>query len=733
MEDNTFKKTASLMLLQCESILQGWYPEGRTKGKRFWIGDPENGSGNSCNVDLETGLWYDFASGDKGGDLVSLYAHKERMSMGQALRELKEIYGPHDPVIAKPPKHVALRGPGDLINGMDKVWTYRDADGDVLCYVCRKDRADGKKIFRPVSYDERQGQWVARGYKTPKPLYNLDMLSKNPETKVLVVEGEKCADAAQGVLGSRAICTTWMGGASSVNKTDWSPLSGRDVTLWPDADKDGTGQAAMLKVAGLLKDTGGTVKLVDVSDAPADKWDIADAVNSGWGLQEIQEWVRTRVSEFTGRDLKIAQKAQNIQNNIVSIAPDNTALADAGGLVALWSSLGLQLVGQANKPAANVYNVSKIMEAKAHGIPDVWYDTFENAIVIRVENQEVRKVIDGDITLILRQLQGYYGMSDLRRAVVIEYFDTLEVCRTGNWAKEWIEGLKWDGTYRLKRFFIDVCGAEESVYHEAASENFWVSLAARIASPGCQVDTMPILEGEQGVGKSRLLRIIGGRFHAEIEGTFDEKEVVRSMSGKALIEFGELHALKKADVAQLKAFLTRTVDTTRALYSRFHKDIPRHCVFVGTTNQDEYLVDETGNRRFWPIRIGTIRDQEAAEFREQYYAEAYAKYKSGHMWWLMPEGETLEAQVTRVKDDAFTDTVAKCVMGLGSTFRMSELLEKLDVPSERWDFILQRRTAVSLKVLGYRNVVIKSPETKRAARYWTKLNGAGQMLLDVEF
>ena len=727
MAQNKFEATAQEMLKDIERILEEWYPDGTLKGRRFWIGDPQNGDGSSCNVDLESGKWYDFASAEGGGDLISLFAHKEGLSMGEARKILKEKYGPFDPVIVKPPKQALVKGPGKLLNGMDRHWAYKDADGTILCYVARKDKPDGAKTFRQVSYDDRSKDWIAKGYPAPRPLYNLDKLAQNPEAKVLVVEGEGCVDAAESVLGDRAVVTTWMGGASGVGATNWGPLSGRDVTIWPDADENGVGQKAALKIANTLKDAGGLVKLIDVSDVGQDKWDIADAVKQGWNLKKIQSWVRDHVNEFTGKETKIVQTG-NIQNNILNIAPDNTALTDAGGLVGLWMQLGLQLIGQANKPAANVYNVFKILESRTLGIPEMWYDTFEQAPCIRYPGKEPQRVVDGDVIVILRQLQGYLGMPDVKKTTIWEYIEGLEATNRKNWAKDWITGLDWDGTERIRGFFRDICGAADDEYTQCASMNWWVSLAARITRPGCQVDTMPILEGDQGRGKSRLLRIIGGRLHSEIaEGKFDEKEIIRSMNGKAIIEFGELHAMKKADVTQLKAFLTRTSDNTRGLYARMHKDVPRHCVFVGTTNQDEYLIDETGNRRFWPIATDRIDDEAAYENREQYFAEAYHWVQKGHRWWDMPEDETVEAQCNRMKEDAFIDTIKENIMTLGATFRMSEILIKMEIPTERWDFGIQHRVGSALRQLGYRNEIIKMDG--KATRYWTNKDGKGQQLL----
>jgi len=167
-------------------------------------------------------------------------------------------------------------------------WCYRDAEGRPLYYVARYETPDGKSI-RPWTWDGRQ--WVQRAYPPPRPLYGLDRLARMPGAPVLIVEGEKCAEAAHVALGETWVCATWAGGAGAVEKSDWSPLRARRVLIWPD--RDDPGRRAAEAVRRILPDA----ELLDAGDA-GDGWDCADLLDSD-GADAVRRFVaeRPRVSE----------------------------------------------------------------------------------------------------------------------------------------------------------------------------------------------------------------------------------------------------------------------------------------------------------------------------------------------------------------------------------------------------------------------------------------------------
>jgi putative DNA primase/helicase len=162
-----------------------------------------------------------------------------------------------------------------------------------------------------------------------------------------------------------------------------------------------------------------------------------------------------------------------------------------------------------------------------------------------------------------------------------------------------------------------------------------ISAVARIYRPGVKADHMLILEGEQGARKSTALKILAGEewFTDELPD-LGSKDAAIHMQGVWIVEIAELDAIGRAEVSRIKAFLTRTTDRFRPPYGRHTVEIKRQCVFAGTVNPDTYLRDETGNRRFWPIRCGDIDVEGLARDRDQLWAEAVSRFKSGAIWWL---------------------------------------------------------------------------------------------------
>lgn len=213
-----------------------------------------------------------------------------------------------------------------------------------------------------------------------------------------------------------------------------------------------------------------------------------------------------------------------------------------------------------------------------------------------------------------------------------------------NDVKNYLESLKWDGVTRLDTLFIDYLGAENTTYVRTVTRKAFVAAVARAMTPGCKYDTMLILAGPQGLGKSTLLdRMSRGWFNDGIR-TFEGKEASELLQGVWLIEIQELDAFRKTDVARIKQFLSLRYDRFRAAYGRHVKEIPRCCVFFGTTNTTEFLRDRTGNRRFWPVNVGKIQRSKNIWLQlddevNQIWAEAVLRWRFGENLHLVGEVE----------------------------------------------------------------------------------------------
>ncbi len=203
--------------------------------------------------------------------------------------------------------------------------------------------------------------------------------------------------------------------------------------------------------------------------------------------------------------------------------------------------------------------------------------------------------------------------------------------------REYLGGLVWDGVKRVDSWLHTHLGAQPladvAQYPSIAGRRWLVSAVARVMHPGVKADCVLILEGAQGEGKSSALRALGGEWFMDSPITLGDKEAFQQIRGKWIIELAELDALNKADNLKAKLFFSSAVDTFRASYARRTVDVLRQCVFGGTTNQDEYLKDPTGNRRYWPVYCQFADYEGLVAARDQLWAEAYHLYQEGEKWW----------------------------------------------------------------------------------------------------
>ena len=201
--------------------------------------------------------------------------------------------------------------------------------------------------------------------------------------------------------------------------------------------------------------------------------------------------------------------------------------------------------------------------------------------------------------------------------------------------RDYLNTLAWDGTARLDAWAITYLGAQDTPLNRAMASLWLISAVARIMQPGCKADHMLILEGAQGIRKSTALKVLASEpwFTDEL-AELGSKDAAQQMRGVWIIEMAELDAIGQADVSRIKAFLSRTTDRYRPPYERYVVTVPRQSVFAGTVNPDTYLRDETGNRRFWPLRCGDIDLDGLRRDRDQLWAEAVMRYRAGAQWWI---------------------------------------------------------------------------------------------------
>lgn len=209
--------------------------------------------------------------------------------------------------------------------------------------------------------------------------------------------------------------------------------------------------------------------------------------------------------------------------------------------------------------------------------------------------------------------------------------------------KAYLESVEWDGTDRLDGWLREAfCASGPRDYVSAISRKVLIAAVARIYDPGCKFDYMTVLEGNQGEGKSMSLGIlVGPEWFVDRLGDISNKDVIDQMLGKWLIEVSELDNVRGREAEAVKAFISRQVDRARLSYARRAQDYPRQCIFIGSTNDQEYLTDETGNRRYWPVRVGIANRKWLKENRDQLWAEAKFRYELDEKLYLPPELEVV--------------------------------------------------------------------------------------------
>jgi predicted P-loop ATPase len=234
-----------------------------------------------------------------------------------------------------------------------------------------------------------------------------------------------------------------------------------------------------------------------------------------------------------------------------------------------------------------------------------------------------------------------------------------------------------------------------------------------------------ILEGPQGTLKSTACSLLGGKWFSDnLPDITAGKDASQHLRGKWLIEVSEMHAIGRAEAAQLKAFITRTTERYRPSYGRNEVIEPRQNVFIGTTNRDTYLRDETGGRRFWPIKTGIINVDALARDRDQLFGEAVARFHGGEHWWPDKDFEhehIAPEQAERYEADAWEEAISNYVATVSKVTISQVARDALNLDTPRIGTAEQRRIAAALEQLGWHRL----PKDWQGKRWWTK--GRNQM------
>lgn len=444
-----FNRIKAASMSNIESVLAHYCPNGKRQGREYLPLNPvrSDSKAGSFSINLDTAAWSDFATGDKGGDLIALVAYIEGVKQGEAAKRLSQFLGlstekneaykrattpPNKaidtnapPVIKKIEWAAVLPIPNDAPpppmhpkHGKPSMqWHYHDAKGNVLCLLYRFEPQAGldRKQFMPLTYctnESGKHEWKWQALPEPRPLYNLHLITKRKDDIVVVCEGEKAAEAAS-VLYPEAVITTMLNGSQSVSKTDWTPLKNRVVWLW--ADNDEAGKKCMQQVAEqLVKVKAAEIQHINlfVFGKLEAKDDAADLLARGWTVDNFRHTVN---QDNFFEALKVAPSA------VTSSTPSqvsNFTVNDAG----VWYKQDPDSDEQAIRICSKLKITAQSRDAKGYGwglllefetpdgIPRIWHMPMS---LLKAEGAELRGV--------LLEMGVYIAPSQKARNLLMQY------------------------------------------------------------------------------------------------------------------------------------------------------------------------------------------------------------------------------------------------------------------------------------------------------------------------
>jgi len=768
-----FPRLANAALSQAKNLLARWLPDGERHGHEYKATNPTRTDSHvgSFSVNINTGAWADFATDDRGGDLVSLHAYLFHAGdQGLAAAELARELGLSDEIVgnfgkvtlsipaAAPPEEWAFVAPvpdhsspapvAHIKRGKpEMVWAYLDAGGRLLGYVYRFKTSDGGKEIIPCTYWRHvatgREEWKWKVFPELRPLYGLYGLEVSPDAPVLVVEGEKCADAAAVELPALVVMT-WPGGSGAVDKTDWTPLFGRKVITWADCDSQREKTSKKEVEAGVApsskpylpadKQPGAkAMAAVRAILAPhcrlwnveipgpgelASGYDVADMIADGTIGEALAEYIRQHAQPVKTPPPPAqagAGAAQEPPTFDPSDFPEEQAWRDR----LLWNKGCTAL-----EPClANVFDVLANHEAWA-GV--VAFDEFA-AKTVKLKPPPYAlgatgewEATDDARTAIWLTRKGRLIVSS---ALVAEAVETLARASVFHPVRAWLASLPpWDGIERTPHWLQDCVGVPDSPYVRLVGTFFLRGMIARVMRPGVKFDYCLVLEGRQGKGKSSALRVLAGEWFADTDLDLNHKDSMGALAGVWLYEFAELGSVARAEASRQKSFLSRQSDKFRPVYGRRDIILRRQVVFAGTTNDWEWIKDPTGGRRFWPVECTDHQDgidlARLAAMRDQLFAEALHDWKAGARFWPTPQEQRDlfdPEQLKREQPEGLVDALHDWVDKQFGPFSVHmAITEGLKLTPDKLTRDMQIRVGIALRKLGCN----RHEKRNGIIRYW---------------
>ncbi len=385
-----------------------------------------------------------------------------------------------------------------------------------------------------------------------------------------------------------------------------------------------------------------------------------------------------------------ANKYPEVKGAFMAVAEAMNDPLGADELETIWESIAGRAVEEAPEiqfyvngkgtPYVNLENVSKILLEDDQFARRCIYDEFLQVYLYRDPVQNAyRELHDSDEITLTREISVKYPSFSMVapstvRAALLEQARNLAV----DSAKDYIRGITWDGVSRLDTWLSETYNVAKDEYHKTVGSNWFKGMARRIIEPGCKFDYVLVLEGPQGTKKSTSLGIIGGAWHVETTAAPDSKDFLMLLQGNLIIEFSEGETLSRGEIKQLKAVITTQNDKYRSPYERHVQTHPRRCVFAMTTNQTEYLKDETGNRRWLPVATqGEANIEWLRTNRDQLFAEALYRVETLKETTYEFSEDVMEQQARRQVTDPNEDRIVEWYMTLDERQKKSGVTSEM--------------------------------------------------------
>lgn len=648
-----FAEIASYALASCETLLRNWLPGGVLKSGEYKVTNPNRADNRvgSFSINVRSGKWGDFATNDAGNDLISLYAYLEGIEQWQAAIDVADQIGftlpegcrpqtkekkprakpvvdpstikqakqaeesPWHPVIPVPENagEVPLAHP---VRGLPAMkWQYKDAQGQCLGYVYRFNTSDGGKETLPLTYcrNEKSGtyEWRWMQWTAPnRPMYGLDRLAAKPDAWVLLVEGEKCADAPVDLLPN-AVVVSWPGGSKAIDKVDWTPLAGRNIYAWSDCDaqreklskaeveagvdpatkpllaeQDQPGIKAMLaikeKLLAINPET--KFKLVDIPK-PLEKpsgWDIADAIQEGMNSAALIAFItKTRpemvLVEADPKDKKSPRPKKGEGDQHVE-KDKSVKLIDWDRFWRLCNNYVL------------IYTTDTVFDIEKKLIMKV------NALRLAFGNDYVKMWLQNDRRKMINPDELVFDPTESCKPPCINLYEGFALKPKG--------GVDISPILELVEHLCAHSADTENGVNEVVE---WVLkwLAYPLKNPGAKMLTALIFHGPQGAGKNLLFEIVAAIYgdYAMVVGQDQLEDKFNDWASQKMFLIGdevvartELYHQKN----KLKAFITGSTIQINP------KGLPlrteaNHCNVVFLSNETLPLALEVGDRRYMVV------------------------------------------------------------------------------------------------------------------------------------